>query len=70
MTYINRIVILALVAAGLSLAANVRAAENLRLNPRLDYSSDSQDGPLITGDHMEDGASRGKPNYVFMFGEG
>ena len=46
------------------------AAENLRLNPKLNYSSDSQDGPLITGDHVEDGAVRGKPNYVFMFGEG
>ena len=59
-----------LFAAALSMAANLVAAENLRLNPRLDYSSDSQDGPLITGDHIEDGAVRGKPNYVFMFGEG
>ena len=66
----KRIVILVLVAAGLSGAANLRAAENLRLNPRLDYASDSQDGPLITGDHLEEGAVRGKPNYVFMFGEG
>jgi hypothetical protein len=60
----------ALFAAALSMAANLAAAENVRLNPRLDYSSDSQDGPLITGDHIEDGAVRGKPNYVFMFGEG
>ena len=60
----------ALFAAALSVAANLVAAENLRLNPRLDYSSDSQDGPLITGDHIEDGALRSKPNYVFMFGEG
>lgn len=60
----------ALFVAALSVAANAVAAENLRLNPRLDYSSDSQDGPLITGDHIEDGAVRGKPNYVFMFGEG
>ena len=45
-------------------------AENLKLNSHLDYSSDSQDGPLITGDHLEAGAVRGKPNYVFMFGEG
>jgi hypothetical protein len=66
----KRLVTLALVAAGLAVAANLRAAENLRLNQRLDYSSDSQDGPLITGDHIEDGAVRGKPNYVFMFGEG
>jgi hypothetical protein len=66
----KRIVTLVLVSAGLSVTASLRGAENLRLNPRLDYSSDSQDGPLITGDHLEDGAVRGKPNYVFMFGEG
>ena len=66
----KRILTVALMAAGLSVAGNLRAAENLHLNARLDYSSDSQDGPLITGDHMEDGAVRGKPNYVFMFGEG
>jgi hypothetical protein len=70
MSFMKKIVLLALVAAGLSAAASLRAAENLRLNPRLDYSSDSQDGPLVTGDHVEDGAVRGKPNYVFMFGEG
>ena len=66
----KRLVSLALVAAGLAVAPNLRAAENLRLNPRLNYSSDSQDGPLITGNHIEDGAVWGKPNYVFMFGEG
>ena len=59
-----------LFAAALSAGANLRAAENLRLNPRLDYSSDSRDGPLIAGDRLEDGAVRGKPNYVFIFGEG
>ena len=45
-------------------------AENLKLNSHLDYSSDSQDGPLITGDRMEDGATAGKPNYIIMYGEG
>ena len=70
MTLRKRLLTVALVAAGLSVAANLRAAENLRLNPRLDFSSDSQDGPLITGDGMDEGALRGKPNYVFMFGEG
>ena len=44
--------------------------DNLKLNQKLDYSSDSQDGPLITGDHIQEGAVHGKPNYVFMFGEG
>jgi len=45
-------------------------AENLKLNSHLDYSSDSQDGPLITGEHMEDGAAAGKPNYIIIYGEG
>jgi len=55
---------------GAALAVPLRGANNLRLNPRLNYSSDSQDGPLITGDHMEDGAVRGKPNYIIFYGEG
>jgi len=45
-------------------------ADNLKLNSHLDYSSDSQDGPLITGDRMEDGATAGKPNYIIIYGEG
>jgi len=51
------------------LAATSFAADNLKLNPNLDYTSDSQDGPLITGDHMEAGAASGKPTYVIMYGE-
>jgi hypothetical protein len=62
--------IFVLFAVALSTEANLIAAENLPLNPHLNYSSDSQDGPLITGDHADEGAVRGKPNYVFMFGEG
>lgn len=45
------------------------AGENLKLNPHLDFNSDSQDGPLITGDHMEAGLVAGKPSYVIMYGE-
>ena len=52
------------------LSSAALAAENLRLNPKLDYTSDSQDGPLITGDHMEEGALAGKPNYLIFYGEG
>jgi hypothetical protein len=47
-----------------------RAADNLKLNQHLDYSSDGQDGPLITGDHLEDGAATGKPTYLIIYGEG
>jgi hypothetical protein len=46
------------------------AGENLRINPKLDYTNDSQNGPLITGDQMKDGVAAEKPAYVFMYGEG
>src|SRR5215472_5343740 len=54
-------------AAG-SMAA--RAADNLKLNEHLDYSSDSHDGQLITGDHMQDGPVAGRPTYAIIYGEG
>lgn len=54
----------------LSASSFAIAADNLRLNQKLDYSSDSHDGPLITGDHMLDGPVKGKPNYVIIYGEG
>lgn len=53
-----------------ALVPRLRAGDNLQLNPRLDYSSDSQDGALITGDHMTDGFAGGKPAYVILYGEG
>jgi hypothetical protein len=46
------------------------AGENLKLNPKLDYTSDSQDGALITGDDMDAGTASGKPSYIIMYGEG
>jgi len=51
-------------------AGGCLAADNLRLNPKLDYNSDRQDGPLITGDRMEEGIAAGKPNYIILYGEG
>lgn len=56
------------IVLGVTLPA--RAAENLKLNEHLDYTSDSQDGPLITGDHLEDGFVGGKPAYAIFYGEG
>jgi thioredoxin-like negative regulator of GroEL len=50
--------------------ATAYAAENLKLNDHLDYSSDSHDGPLIIGDHLEQGAAADKPTYVIIYGEG
>ncbi|HEY3972074.1 MAG TPA: hypothetical protein VGM18_03665 [Candidatus Sulfotelmatobacter sp.] len=52
------------------LAATAFAGENLKLNPKLDYTSDSQDGPLISGEHMDAGFVAGRPAYVIMYGEG
>lgn len=67
---ITRDVLIIILGLGLSQSAGFQAAENLKINPRLNYNSDSQDGPLITGDNMNDGPAKGKPNYVFMYGEG
>jgi len=47
---------------------NVFAATDLKLNPDLNYSSDSNDGPLITGKNMKDGTiNNGKPAYVIFY---
>jgi hypothetical protein len=44
--------------------------DNLRLNQKLDYQTDSLDGPLITGDDAQSGFVPGKTNYVIIYGEG
>ena len=63
--------VLAVTALALFLSASAsRAGESLKINPHLDYTSDSQDGPLITGDHMDDGVVARRVNYVLMYGEG
>ena len=46
------------------------AIDNLKLNSKLDYGSDSVDGPLIIGDDAGSGFVPGKPNYVIIYGEG
>ncbi len=46
----------------------VNAATILKLNPNLDYSSDSNDGPLITGNNITDGMiQKGKPAYIIFY---
>jgi hypothetical protein len=50
-------------------APTLFAIDNLKLNPRLDYGSDSLDGPLITGSDAQSGFVSGKTNYVIMYGE-
>jgi hypothetical protein len=54
----------------LVLTAALLAQGQLKLNPHLDYGSDSVDGPLITGNDTETGVVAGKPNYVMIYGEG
>jgi hypothetical protein len=61
---------LVVAAALLAFVSTAFAGDNLKLNPKLDYTSDSQDGPLITGDNMDAGVAPGKPAYVIMYGEG
>ena len=63
-------IILTIVAAIVVPTSLATAAENLKLNQHLDYSSDSHDGPLITGDRLDEGFVAGKPAYVIMYGEG
>ncbi len=46
------------------------AIDNLELNSKLDFTSDSLDGRLLTGDDAESGFVPGKPNYVIIYGEG
>lgn len=44
------------------------AATDLKLNPELDYNSDSDDGPLITGKEMSGGKiTVGKPAYIIFY---
>ncbi len=50
------------------LVSNGYAATGLKLNSNLDYSSDSNDGPLITGDNMTDGVVQsGKPAHIIFY---
>lgn len=63
--------IVLLMVSGLVFAvALLGQSQQLKLNPHLDYNSDSVDGPLITGNDTEAGAVAGKPNYVMIYGEG
>ena len=51
-------------------AVSTIAADDLKLNPQLNYNSDSQDGALITGTNIEAGLVPGKPAYIILYGEG
>jgi hypothetical protein len=58
-----------LLAASVLLSSAAPAAEDLQINPRLNYRSNRQDGPLITGTAMEASLVMGQPNYVIIYAE-
>src|SRR5208283_1376680 len=53
----------------LALPAGLRAADNLVLSPNLDYYHNKKQGPLITGNNMNDGLAKGVPNFILFYGE-
>ncbi len=67
--YFKTIFVTAIIVLSVSaFATDIFAATDLKLNPDLNYSSDSNDGPLITGKNMSDGTlNKGKPAYVIFY---
>jgi hypothetical protein len=66
----NKHFVFALLFLSLSSSQRVFAIDDLKLNAKLDYSSDGLDGALITGSNANSGFEAGKPNYVIIYGEG
>lgn len=61
---------LAVIALLLVAPCLVVGAENLKINPHLDYSDhNKKQGPLITGDDMDSGIVKGVPNYIIFYME-
>lgn len=60
--------ILALVLA-LTLPVFAAGAENLVLNPHLNYKKNNHQGPLITGDNMLESIKPGVPNFIVFYAE-
>jgi hypothetical protein len=56
-------------AALLAVPAVLTSAENLRMNPRLDYMKNGAQGPLILGDHIDDVVEQGVPNFIIIYAE-
>jgi thiol-disulfide isomerase/thioredoxin len=49
--------------------AVARGADNLILNPRLNYKKNNMQGALIRGDHMMESVKPGVPNYIVFYAE-
>jgi thiol-disulfide isomerase/thioredoxin len=59
---------LTLCVLGLLLAGpHLQAAENLNLNPDLNYKKNGWQGPLITGDKIGEGLVPDQPNYIIFY---
>jgi hypothetical protein len=54
----------------LNTAQKLFAIDDLKLNTKLDYTSDSLDGALVAGSDAKSGFVPGKINYVIIYGEG
>jgi hypothetical protein len=64
----TRVVAGLLLVLGLSCLLN--AADNLKLNPNLDYSDHNKNqGRLFGGDNLDDGFVEGKVNYIIFYFE-
>lgn len=52
----------------ITLSNIINAATDLKLNPRLNYNSDSDDGPLITGKNLSDAkTNRARPYHIIFY---
>jgi hypothetical protein len=49
--------------------AMIMGADHLRLNPNLNYKKNGHQGPLIFGQHMEEGTKPGMVNYIVLYAE-
>ena len=69
MRYLKTVFISALIIFSVfAFSTDIFAATDLKLNSNLNYSSDSNDGPLITGKNMSDGTlKQGRPAYVIFY---
>jgi hypothetical protein len=47
----------------------LRAADNLRLNPNLNYEKNGWNGPLIKADNINDGLNPDRVNFIFFYAD-
>ncbi len=65
----RKAIALIFLAGAVLFSSAARSAEDLQLNPHLNYGSNRPDGQLITGSGMEGGLVTGKPNYAIIYAE-